>query len=70
VEYMCEVCKKLVLPDARGKIRLEGVTQIGTPKAWVWGPVPVHEECRLHPHTPYDDQIGDGYISTWEMMKA
>ena len=67
---MCEVCKQPINPDARGKIRVEGVTHVSAPKAWVWGPVTVHEECRLHLHTPYEDQIGDGYISTWEMMKA
>lgn len=29
------------------------------------GPVPVHEDCRLTLHTPYDDQVGFDYIRTW-----
>jgi|ERR1035441_3106343 hypothetical protein len=70
MEYVCEVCKQTISPDARGEIRLEGVTHVSAPKAWVWGPVTVHEECRLHLHTPYDDRIGAGYISTWQKMSA
>jgi hypothetical protein len=65
MEYVCEVCERAVSPDDHGKIRLEGVTHERAPKAWVWGPVPVHDECRLDLQTPYDDQIGAGYISTW-----
>jgi hypothetical protein len=70
MEYVCEVCKKPITPDARGKIRLEGVTHKSAPKAWVWGPVAVHDECRLNLCTPYDDQIGAGYTSIWQMMNA
>jgi len=52
-------------------IRLEGVTHTSAPKAWVWGPVPVHEDCRLRLKTPYDDRVGiDGYIRTWQKMMA
>jgi hypothetical protein len=32
--------------------------------------VTVHEECRLHLHTPYEDEIGAGCISTWQKMSA
>jgi hypothetical protein len=69
--YVCEVCGERIEPDARGKIRLEGVTHQSAPKAWVWGPVPVHEDCRLRLRTPYDDRVGiDGYIRTWQKMTA
>ena len=37
---------------------LEGVTHPSAPKAWVWAPVPVHEDCHLRLQTPYDDQVG------------
>jgi hypothetical protein len=70
MEYVCEVCKHAIPPDDRGKIRLEGVTHLSAPKAWVWGPVPVHDKCRLYLRTPYDDRIGAGYKSTWEMVRA
>ncbi len=72
MEYTCEVCKKAISPDAHGKIRLEGVTHVGAPKAWVWGPVAAHEECRVHLRTPIEDEIGADwvYISTWQMMSA
>jgi hypothetical protein len=69
--YVCEVCGGRIEPDARGKIRLEGVTHESAPKAWVWGPVLVHEHCRLRLQTPYDDRVGiDGYIRTWQKMTA
>lgn len=70
MEYVREVCKERIYPNASRKIRLEGVTHASAPKAWVWGPVTVHEECRLYLRSPYEDQIGDGYIATWEMMNA
>lgn len=70
VEYVCAVCDHLIEPDPRGKVRLEGVTHQKAPKAWVWGPVPVHEDCRLTLHTPYDDQVGFDYIRTWQKMTA
>jgi hypothetical protein len=70
MEYVCEVCKRPIIPDARGKIRLEGVTHRSAPKAWVWGPVAVHEDCRLNLHSPYKDEIGGDYVSTWQMMSA
>ncbi len=64
MEYVCAVCDERIEPDD-SKV-LEGVTRQSAPKAWVWGPVPVHEDCRLRLQTPYDDQVGteDGYIRT------
>jgi hypothetical protein len=70
MEYTCAVCHQGIEPDVRGKIRLEGVTHTKAPKAWVWGPVPVHEDCRLTLQTPYDDQVGTDYIRTWQKMTA
>ena len=70
MEYTCAVCDKGIEPDAKGKVRLEGVTHSSAPKAWVWGPVPVHEDCRLTLQTPYDDRVGTEYIRTWQKMTA
>lgn len=67
--YTCHVCGQAVQPDAEGKVRLEGITPADS-KAWVWGPVPLHEDCRVSLTTPYDDQIGDGYVATWQRMTA
>jgi hypothetical protein len=44
VIYRCYVCSERVLPDSRGRIRIEGVTEAPKGTAWVWGPEPVHEE--------------------------
>ncbi len=68
--YNCEVCGKPIEPNSDGKIRTEGITHQSTPKAWVWGPVTVHEECRLLLKTPYDDQIGAGYKATFDFIRA
>jgi hypothetical protein len=69
--YVCEVCGERIQPDHQGKIRLEGVTHANARKAWLWGPAPVHEDCRLRLRTPYDDQVGvEGYIRTWQKMTA
>jgi hypothetical protein len=71
MEYICAVCDKPIEPDTQGKIRLEGVTRKSAPNAWVWGPVTVHEDCRLRLETRYDDQVGvNGYIRTWQKMTA
>ena len=68
---MCEVCDERIEPDAKGKIRVEGVTHSGAPKAWIWGPVPCHDECRTRLRTPYDDLVGTGeYRLTWQKMTA
>jgi len=66
--YTCYVCQRTVEPDAKGEVRLEGVTELPKGKAWVWGPAPVHEDCRTMLRTPYDDQAG--YKLTWQRMKA
>jgi hypothetical protein len=68
MRYVCAVCSKEVEPDLRGEVRLEGITEAPKGKAWVWGPVPVHEDCRLELATPYDDS--DEYVHTWQMMRA
>ena len=66
--HYCYVCKQVIEPDAQGMIRVEGVTELPRGKAWVWGPEPVHEDCRLDLKTPYDDR--DGFKHTWQKMKA
>lgn len=65
------VCSESIQPDSRGKVRLEGVTHSSAPKAWIWGPVPYHDECRTKLQTPYDDLVGRGeHILTWQKMTA
>jgi hypothetical protein len=49
-------------------ISREGVTKQPRGQNWVWGPEPIHEECRLNLKTPFDDQ--DGYIRTGEKIQA
>ncbi len=66
----CHVCHGEMAPDSVGKILWSGVTEAPKGKAWVWGPVPVHEACRLDLETPYDDRIGDGFILTWERVRV
>ena len=64
----CYVCHKMIDPHQR-RIRWEGVTRAPEQSTWIWGPVPVHEDCRLRLRTPFDDCVGsDGYISTWELL--
>ena len=67
MEYICDVCMGLVEPDLEGMVRLEGVTPDDS-KAWVWGPVPVHEACRTRLKTPHDAMIGAGYTATSQRM--
>ena len=67
--YTCHVCSQTVHPDDEGTVRLEGITPDDS-KVWVWGPVPVHEDCRLDLTTPYDDRVGNGYTATWQRMTA
>lgn len=64
--YHCFVCSRVIKQDEEGLIRTEGMLKSGT-KAWEWGPVPVHDDCRLNLKTPLDDQ--DGYMSAWQLMK-
>ena len=68
MNYQCQVCGDVVSPDQEGKIRFEGVTEAPKGKAWVWGPVVVHDGCRLQLVTPFDDRIGDGYVATWQRL--
>ena len=70
MKYVCAVCDRHIEPDPQGKVRLEGVTHRKAPKAWVWGPVPVHEDCRLTLQTPYDGEVGIDYVRTWQKMTA
>jgi hypothetical protein len=68
--HICHVCNETITPDADGRIRVEGITEGANRKAWVWGPVTVHDACRLRLVTPYDDRLGNGYTATWETMQA
>jgi hypothetical protein len=68
VIHRCHVCQDAVEPDEAGKVRFEGITEAPKGKAWVWGPVAVHEQCRLDLATPYDDRIVDGYVATWQRL--
>lgn len=70
MDWTCHVCLRPIPPDARGQVRVEGITEQPKGMAWVWGPVPVHEACRTQLHTPFDDKVGDGYCATWQKMKA
>ncbi|MCA1603463.1 MAG: hypothetical protein LC776_18085 [Acidobacteria bacterium] len=58
----------MVEPGDDGKVQIEGVSHVDTPKAWVWGPVVVHDPCRLDLKTPLDDKIGQEYMALWERM--
>lgn len=63
----------LFLPTHRrtrceGRSPSRGVTELPKGMASVWGPEPVHEDCRTLLRTPYDDQ--EGYKLTWQTMKA
>jgi len=69
MDYTCHVCSQPIEPDSEGKVRLEGITPEDS-RAWVWGPVTVHEDCRLRLTTPYDDRIGAGYAATRQRMTA
>lgn len=64
----CYVCNQPIEPDGRGRIRIEGITPLGDRRAWGWGPVPVHEPCRLDLVTPLDDRIGVDMVATWDRV--
>jgi hypothetical protein len=68
MDLSCHVYGEQVAPGDDGKIRLEGIPHIDTPKAWVWGPVVIHDNCRLRLKTPFDDQLGEAYMALWERM--
>jgi hypothetical protein len=62
----CFVCSRFIRPGADGLIQFEGVSDAKT-NMWVWGPVPVHDPCRLVLSTPFDTSIGNGaYLPAWE----
>jgi hypothetical protein len=50
----CHVCGRLVASDVRGEVQHEAVAR-REDKHVVWGPVVVHDDCRLDVVTPYDD---------------
>lgn len=63
---VCHVCGRVIVADPDGRIRYEGVTDTKT-RMWIWGPVPVHDPCRLYVKTPFDTSIGNGkHLPTWE----
>lgn len=70
LEHRCHVCSRAIDPDDRGEVRFEGITQTTAARPWVWGPVAVHEQCRLDLKTPFDDKVGDGFESTWSKLKV
>jgi hypothetical protein len=49
-------------------MQCEGISRIGKPEAWVWGPVVVHDECRLDVKTPFDEKGGLDYVAAWERV--
>lgn len=68
MDVTCHVCHEQVEAGCDGKVQLEGVSHVDTPKAWVWGPVVVHDDCRLGLETPFDDKIGLEYMALSERM--
>lgn len=55
----CFVCGLQIEPDAEGRVRYEGTVWPDS-QEWAWGPVPVHDACRMS--VPVAD-VGDPY---WE----
>lgn len=69
VPARCYVCSRSVAPGRDGKVQREGITTERPPGGWVWGPVVVHDDCRLELTTPLDDLVGDGqFVSTGERV--
>jgi hypothetical protein len=68
MNYDCYVCSQLIEPDADGMISVEGVTELPRRAAWVWGPEPLHEECRPALVTPYDGMAD--YRLTRQLVQA
>ncbi len=68
MDFACHVCHEQVEPDDDGKVQVEGVSHVDMPKAWVWGPVVVHDQCRLRVKTPFDDRVGGEYMALWERV--
>lgn len=64
---MCAVCLGEITTPT---VRMEGVErdrQSGG--GYVWGPVPVHDPCRVLVKTPYDDEVGAGFVRTWDIVE-
>jgi hypothetical protein len=54
----CHVCPDPITTDV---VRFESVeTDDGR---CVWGPVAVHEQCRLLIRTPFDGRLGAGFVA-------
>jgi hypothetical protein len=68
MDLNCHVCHKPVVPGHDRKVQIEGISHVKTPKAWVWGPVIVHDDCRLRLTTPFDDEVGQDYMTLSERM--
>lgn len=64
----CYVCGNPVTPGADGKVQLEGVSHVDSPKAWAWGPEVVHDDCGPELTTPLDNRIGVDHQTTWQRM--
>jgi len=64
----CYVSSQPIELDAQGMISMGGVTELPRRAAWVWGPEPLHEECRPALVTPHDGMAD--YKLTWQDMQA
>lgn len=67
----CHACKREIQPGKSGRVRVEAITVLGTMDC-VWGPVPVHEACRLNLETPFDSHLGVNLVAThgWVRIHA
>lgn len=64
---LCAVCLEEITTPT---VRMEGVERDeAAGGGYVWGPVPVHEACRVHVRTPYDDRLGAGFVSTYDFVE-
>lgn len=68
MDTSCYVCHEPVAPGRDGQMQCEGIYRLGKPEAWVWGPVVVHDECRLDVKTPFDEKVGLDYMAAWERV--
>jgi hypothetical protein len=67
MDRLCTICEN---PITGPKIRLEGVTASSDDpdRPWLWGPLTVHDNCRLDIRSPWEPFIGNGYMLTWEIV--
>jgi hypothetical protein len=68
MDWNYHICHKPVVPGFDRMVQLEGISHVDTPKAWVWGPGIVHDDCRLRLTTPFDDKVGQDYMALSERM--